>query len=209
MNCFVIILRILYEESYKELNIKVFNTGKLEIPGIRNDTMLHEVLVLVVETLKPYVITDSDNPLNYLENENKTVLINSNFNCGIHIDREKLYKKLKYTYNINTIYDSCSYPGIHCRFYFDIENEDENEIKNDCNPIVNIGKNKVSFMIFRTGSILIVGKCSRYTIYKIYDYICDILKKECLNIQERNSTLMPNIKKSLKIKKNRKKYIII
>ena len=34
-NCFVIILRILDKENFKEIHIKVFNTGKLEIPGIQ------------------------------------------------------------------------------------------------------------------------------------------------------------------------------
>ena len=33
-NCFVIIVRILDENKFKEVHVKVFNTGKLEIPGI-------------------------------------------------------------------------------------------------------------------------------------------------------------------------------
>ena len=36
-NCFAIILRIMYKEKYKEVHVKIFNTGKLEIPGIQND----------------------------------------------------------------------------------------------------------------------------------------------------------------------------
>ena len=36
---------------------------------------------------------------------------------------------------------------------------------------------KLSFMIFRTGSILIVGKCSEYILNYVYNYIKDIFEK--------------------------------
>ena len=36
-NCFVVIIRIKHENSFKELHVKIFNTGKLEIPGIKDE----------------------------------------------------------------------------------------------------------------------------------------------------------------------------
>ena len=200
MNCFVVILRLLYNDVYKEIHVKVFNTGKLEIPGIQNDVILNKVLTLLVEILTPIVKTDT--PLMYMKDKNETVLINSNFNCGYYIDREKLYKKLKYTYKINSVYDPCSYPGIQCEFYYDSSLEGIH----DSTPIVNSGTNKVSFMIFRTGSVLIVGKCSREIIHKIYDFLCDILNKEYANIKGINNDVTPLKTKPLK---NRKKHIIV
>ena len=200
MNCFVVILRLLYNDVYKEIHVKVFNTGKLEIPGIQNDVILNKVLTLLVEILTPIVKTDT--PLMYMKDKNETVLINSNFNCGYYIDREKLYKKLKYTYKINSVYDPCSYPGIQCEFYYDSSLEGIH----DSTPIVNSGTNKVSFMIFRTGSVLIVGKCSREIIHKIYDFLCDILNKEYANIKGVNNDVTPLKTKPLK---NRKKHIIV
>jgi TATA-box binding protein (TBP) (component of TFIID and TFIIIB) len=178
----------------------VFNTGKLEIPGIQNDVILNKVLTLLVEILTPIVKTDI--PLIYMKDKNETVLINSNFNCGYYIDREKLYKKLKYTYKINSVYDPCSYPGIQCEFYY----ESSLEGKHDATPIVNAGTNKVSFMIFRTGSVLIVGKCSQEIIYKIYDFLCDILNKEYVNIKGINNDVALLKPKPLK---NRKKHIVV
>ena len=38
-NCFVVILRLRYEDAFKEIHVKVFNTGKLEIPGIQKDEL--------------------------------------------------------------------------------------------------------------------------------------------------------------------------
>jgi hypothetical protein len=199
MNCFVVILRLFYNDEYKEIHVKVFNTGKLEIPGIQTHDILHQVLTLLIEILTPIVDTDPTVPLCFLENKSETVLINSNFSCGYYINREKLYERLKYKYKINSAYDPCSYPGIQCEFYYNqdlqiqtgvqpptltISDEDEAD-DTDVPPIISGNETtfyKVSFMIFRTGSVLIVGKCSENILYKIYDFLCNILKEEYSNV---------------------------
>jgi hypothetical protein len=175
-NCFVIILRILDENIFKEIHIKVFNTGKLEIPGIQNNKLLYKSLNLLVSILKNVTNNDS---INYIKESESTVLINSNFNCGFYIDREKLFNILRYTYNINSCYDPCSYPGIQCEFYYDTtsNNNTGKQIENLNNNII-----KISFMVFRTGSVLIVGKCNEEILNYIYNFIKEILKKEFINI---------------------------
>jgi hypothetical protein len=50
-NCFVIILRMKIDSTFKEFHVKVFNTGKLEIPGIQNDTTFKLILAEVIKTL--------------------------------------------------------------------------------------------------------------------------------------------------------------
>ena len=140
------------------------------------------------------------NVSNYIKNEESTVLINSNFNCGFYIDREKLFNILRFTYGINSCYDPCSYPGIQCEFYYNknIPNNTGKQLSENNEDVI-----KISFMIFRTGSVLIVGKCNEEILYYIYNYIKDILKKEFYNIATKiieSST--PN-----KIKKTKKKFI--
>jgi len=112
-NCFVLILRMKVEDNFKEFHVKVFNTGKLEIPGVQCEKVFEKILQQVLDTLQPYVET----PLGYKDDSSETVLINSNFNCGYYINRETLYDILKLKYNIQAIYDPCSYPGIQCKFY--------------------------------------------------------------------------------------------
>ena len=43
---------------------------------------------------------------------------------------------------------------------------------------------KISFMVFRTGSVLIVGKCSENTIMQVYNFIKDMLREHYLDIVE-------------------------
>jgi len=184
-NCFVVILRLLHNAAYKEIHVKVFNTGKLEIPGIQDATILDKVLTVLVEILTPIVVLAADAvPLKFLAEKSETVMINSNFSCGYYINREKMYRLLKYKYKINSNFDPCSYPGIQCEFYHDTLIPEQHgvqpPVERGIKPVVK-GKtiisaniSKISFMIFRTGSVLIVGKCSEEMLYEIYAFLCQM-----------------------------------
>ena len=86
-NCFVLILRMKIADSFKEFHVKVFNTGKLEIPGVQSDINFQKILIQVLDTLQPFI----ENKLDYVADTFETVLINSNFNCGFFINREILW----------------------------------------------------------------------------------------------------------------------
>ena len=209
-NCFVLILRLKIADTFKEFHVKVFNTGKLEIPGIQSESNFNTILENVVLTLQPYV----KEPLGYKPGTNETVLINSNFNCGFYINREALDDILKFKYNIQSIYDPCSYPGIQCKFYY---NPDV-DIQNGCqiseeNKHLYKNVKEVSFMIFRTGSVLIVGRCDENVLLIIYDYLKIILHNEykniCQKVGSKNSEEEFVLKPKDKKKKLRKKNIVI
>lgn len=174
-NCFVVILRVFdaLRDAFKEMHIKVFNTGKLEIPGIQDDAILNKVLVKLVEVLRPLLGEDLD----YLRNRCETVLINSNFNCGYYINRDQLYDILKYKYRINSNYDACSYPGIQCKFYYIPGIPSDKQTGQQPND-PSLSYYEISFMIFRTGSILIVGKCNERILTDIYLFIKNMLENE-------------------------------
>ena len=181
-NCFVLILRMRVNGTFKEFHVKVFNTGKLEIPGVQSEPVFEMILTQVLDTLQPYV----KDKLEYKDETNETVLINSNFNCGFFVNREALYDILKFKYNIQSIYDPCSYPGIQCKFYY---NPDV-DIQNGCqiseeNKSLYKNVKEVSFMIFRTGSVLIVGRCDENVLMIIYEFLKIILNNEYKNICQR------------------------
>tara|TARA_B100001093_G_scaffold519293_1_gene607577 strand:+ start:578 stop:1645 length:1068 start_codon:yes stop_codon:yes gene_type:complete len=184
-NCFATIIRIFHKGVFREINIKIFNTGKLEIPGIQDIESLNKSLKILLKHINTLV----DKPVKYLPDKIETVLINSNFSCNFYINRNNLYKILKYEYNIHSLYDPCSYPGIQCKFFY---NKDSPHINGTCNCSEKCSLNKknkknnkcdiVSFMIFRTGSILIVGNCNEETLKKIYTFIVELLRVNCEKI---------------------------
>tara|TARA_A200000113_G_scaffold225912_1_gene248679 strand:- start:820 stop:1953 length:1134 start_codon:yes stop_codon:yes gene_type:complete len=177
-NCFVLILRVLVNNVFREVHVKVFNTGKLEIPGIQSDTMLENVLQVILTTLRPFVLMAEGKSLTCSESC-QTVLINSNFNCGFYINRERLFDILKHTYKLQCSYDACSYPGVQSKYYY-YDGNTSMQGRPDLQQVDNI--HKISFMIFRTGSVLIVGKCSEEIIMEVYEFIKDIFSAHYLEI---------------------------
>ena len=216
-NCFVLILRVLVQDTFREFHVKIFNTGKMEIPGIQCETIFQRILQKIIDLLQPHLSEE----LVYRLDSTENVLINSNFNCGFYINREKFYDILKYKYKIQCIYDPCSYPGIQCKYYYNkdqtIHNgmfqvaDDEKASSMDEKKASSMDEKKaseVSFMIFRTGSILIVGKCDETILYKMYDYLNTILKAEHKDIAVDEREIHEDTEKDKK-KKLRKKQIII
>ena len=213
-NCFAIIMRFVYQNEFKEIHVKIFNTGKMEIPGILDAAFLEIVKKMILQTLIPLV----DHDVYFVDNRNNdSVLINSNFNCGFYINREKLHSILRSSkYNIEAVYDPCSYPGVKCKFYFHHEIGFDQEkqcgtIQNDDyqNKLSELNSNnkytEVSFMIFRTGSCLIVGNCSENILMFIYEFIKSLLQTEYLNIYTQPDTTIQKEKKQ----KTRKKQILV
>lgn len=213
-NCFAIIIRFKYENIFREIHIKVFNTGKMEIPGILNSELLEIIKVKILTLLQSFVSND----LLFVENNkgDENVLINSNFNCGFYINREKLHSILNKKYGIETSFDPCTYPGVKCKYYFNndldfdiniqkgkINTEDRLMKMNELND--NKKYTEVSFMIFRTGSCLIVGNCSEKILQFIFNFLKNILSIEYPEICVLNEEI------SIKHKKNkiRKKNISI
>ena len=209
MNCFVLILRLKYKDGFKEVNIKVFNTGKLEIPGIQEETFMIKAIDYLLVTLQPFV----EKQISYNASDIENVLINSNFSANYFINRNELYNLLKYKYKLNTSYDPCSYPGVRSKFYY---NETHTEQNGVCKCDHRCGKKgsgkspknclEVSFMIFRTGSVLIVGNCDKKVLNIIYKFVVTVLHQEYGQISIGNAV---NKEKKKKKKKYRKRSILI
>lgn len=195
-NCFALIVRFWDDTvtdtasgsgTFREVHIKVFNTGKMEIPGIVHYRVLEKVKELVLDILRPHLSL----PVMFVENSHEDhVLINSNFNCGFFVNRERFHAILSgEKYEIESSYDPCSYPGVKCKFYynhdwgFDRARQNGRIVASDRNlKMSELTDNKkyteVSFMIFRTGSGLIVGNCTEKVLRFIFEFIKDILIAE-------------------------------
>ena len=214
-NCFAMILRFKYKEEFKEIHVKVFNTGKLEIPGILNNDLLVIVQRMILEIIQPHVNTS----LIYTDVNrcDENVLINSNFNCGFYINRDKLHSIMRSEkYGIESAYDPCSYPGVKCKFYYnndltyDLEKQQGRVLEQDrtmklCELIDSKKYTEISFMIFRTGSCLIVGNCSEKILLLVFDFIKGFLKEEYHQISIVNESPINKVKKM----KQRKKTIVV
>ena len=211
-NCLVLIFRIKYGDDFKEVNVKVFNTGKLSFPGMLLNDLLDTTIGELTSMLQQFY---PDQKVTCNEGEADTVLINSNFNCGYYVDRDKLFKVLRYDYGIHCEYDPCKYPGIRCVYF---QNDTHPDAKGICKCVKSCANKRkkltegetkcrgIAFMIFRTGSTLIVGHCDEDLLNDIYRYLKKILETEYKNIAIGN--IVERREKS-SVKKSKKKMIYI
>lgn len=193
-NCFALVLRIWDGERtrrFYEVHVKVFKTGKMEIPGKMEDALFvqakRELRNLFADLLS---LPD----LEYVHVEDDNVLINSNFNCGFFINRSALNRILRGPkYRIDSSYDPNHYPGVKCRFFFrnawgldpvrqtGAVSAEHRQLKmkelQHCQEYT-----KVSFMIFRTGGGLVVGKCSQEILEFVYAFVKRVLFNEYFSI---------------------------
>ena len=153
---------------------------------------LENVKTLILRILEPYVIIPIGGlVLNFIENSNEDhVLVNSNFNCGFFVNRDRFHAILSSDkYGIESSYDPCSYPGVKCKFYFNNTIGFDSTKQNGCvlledralklSELIDSKKyTEVSFMIFRTGSGLIVGNCTERILRFVFDFIRRILVEE-------------------------------
>lgn len=188
-NCIAITLRVQKPglTDFCEIHVKIFNTGKLEVPGILDLTLYENVKVILLQLLSPIFMP---HVLEYIPPKSDNVIINSNFSVGFNVNRDILYGILRSDkYKMDTIYDPCTYPAVKSKYYFCndigfnvelqrgiVQPEDSNMKSKD---LAKTDKyTKVSFMVFRTGSCLIVGNCTEPILYFVYDFVKKLLLDE-------------------------------
>lgn len=191
-NCIVFIFREMYKGKFMEYHVKLFNSGKVEIPGIKDDKYLDTSIALIVNKLREIY---NDETISEIKEKRVLVLVNADFNCNYYLNRDKLAHILKHKYKIKCNYDTSNYPGIQCKY----------QIKNGL---------LIPIKIFRTGRVLIVGKCEGAELMEVYNFMKDIIfKNEYSNISTSKSNnekviAEENIESQI-IKPKRKKSIII
>jgi TATA-box binding protein (TBP) (component of TFIID and TFIIIB) len=180
-NAFVFTLRIHNSDVYQEVHIKMFQNGKIEIPGMKCLDLVKKAVRLLLTLIHSNEVV--------VPSQMMPVLINSNFNCGFEVNRDILYDILQKKYRITAYYDQCSYPGIQCKYYFygncnglSMEGLLPGQ-RHPSHPSTKAAVStanifEMSFFIFRTGNVLIVGRCNEDVLQTIFEYISEILVNE-------------------------------
>jgi len=167
---------VVFSDEGKKINIKLFSNGSIHMTGCKDIVNSISALKnLFIQLKKIKAIYDPINnkivEKSFVENsENldvskiynfKIVMINSNFNIGFNIDRDKLYDLI----TIKNIAE-CSYdPIIHACV----------NIKYDCD------NKTVSIFVFESGSIIITGANNGKHILDAYNFINKLL---CTNYKQ-------------------------
>jgi TATA-box binding protein (TBP) (component of TFIID and TFIIIB) len=168
---------------YKEVNIKLFKNGGIQMTGIPSDTFAQETLAWLAKQLALFSQPVLDNEAK--PNKYNIQLINSDYHINGSINREKLHEILNNRYNLFSSFESTIYQGCDTKyFYNEAAPPGSTEGVCPCGESICIGNGdgrtlgqckEITISPFHTGSIIITGARRFEQIEKAYVFINKIL----------------------------------
>ena len=173
------------QPMYKEVNIKLFKNGGIQMTGIPSDTFAQETLAWLAKQLTTFsqpVLEGEAKPHRY-----SIQLINSDYQVNGNINREKLHEILVSEYNLFSSFESTIYQGCDTKyFYNESAPKDSTEGVCPCGETICAGNGdgrtlgqckEITISPFHTGSVIITGARRFEQIEKAYVFINKVLKK--------------------------------
>ena len=169
----------------KLMNVKLFNNGRIQITGLKEVNQGENLIKELILYFKDFDILDEGTELI----ESSIVLINSDFDLGMEIDREALHKEIIEN-EIYSSFEPCIYPGVNIKYYINNNNTcGVCECINMCN-----GKGggcgdgnckKVTIAVFMSGKVIITGGQNKEQINESYRFITNFVrsKKELFQLK--------------------------
>jgi len=157
-----------------KVNVKVFNNGKVQMTGLIKREQGENVLKLLhnkLENLKDIALVEPS------EFNLDVALINSDFNCGQQINRDRLYEYVL-DLGLFVTYESCIYPGVKIGYYYKKNNP--SGICNCENPCNGKGDGintcrRVTIAAFHSGNVIITGGRTFEQLERSYSFIKETL----------------------------------
>ena len=167
----------------KLMNVKLFNNGRIQITGLKEEKQGDKLVKELITYFKDFDILDESTELI----QSQVVLINSDFDLGINIDRDKLHREI-ISNDFYSSYEPCIYPGVNIKYYI-INNNNSGicECSNMCNGKgdgCGDGKcKKVTIAVFMSGKVIITGGQNKEQINESYRFISNFVKSRKENLE--------------------------
>lgn len=175
---------------FKEVNIKLFKNGGVQMTGIPSDTFAQDTLAWLAKQLGTFsepVLEGEAKPHRY-----SIQLINSDYQINGSIHRERLHEILTEQYNLFSLFESTIYQGCDTKyFYNEAAPSDAPEGICPCGKTVCLGNGdgrtlgqckEITISPFHTGSVIITGARRFEQIEKAYVFINKILVRHCREV---------------------------
>lgn len=175
-----IVLRIKIGDGWKEVNMKLFANGGIQMTGVPFGDYANRCIQLLLDKIKLLPVSPFQGPV--VVNKIQVSLINTDFSINMNIHQDSLQKILVEDYNIISTLEKTIYQGINMKYFYNKNNPDSG-VCNCTTTCKGFGSGdgngqckRITISIFRTGKIIITGAMSMEQIQTAYRYICDILK---------------------------------
>jgi len=167
--------------AYKETNIKLFKNGGFQMTGISSEAMARASISRLIEFNKDRGVWTSEATIQKFQ----TCMMNSDYNIGKSIRRDRLYKILVEQYGLWSSFEPTVYQGVNTKFFWNRERPATAPPGICVCPTpcegdgggYGIGQcKKITISPFRTGSIIITGAQQPEQLNDAYDFMNTVLR---------------------------------
>jgi len=169
-------------QGWKEVNIKMFANGGIQMTGVPTAEFSQEAIQFVLNEItkkEPEIFTGAAGMTKF-----RIQLINSDYSINRQIYQEKLHKVLSNVYNLFSSHESTIYQGVNTKYYYNKKGNPLRpgicECKTTCSGQGNgsgEGECKlITISPFSSGKIIITGAREMDQINEAYEFFNEILK---------------------------------
>ncbi len=176
------------QAGWKEVNLKLFANGSVQMTGIASEEFGVETLnwlIAEVDKLEESPWGGKPSVVNF----NKQ-LINSDFSVGCHLRRDKLHEIITRQYSIFSILESTIYQGVNTKYYYNESGDKTKPGQCSCKEFCQGQGNgegegqckRITISFFQTGNIIITGARHMKQINEAYEFVKQFLVKHAVEI---------------------------
>jgi len=172
--------------KYKETNIKIFKNGGFQMTGISSEAMARAALTQFIALHKSRGVWPGEEAAKARIAKFDICMMNSDYNVGKAIRRDRLYKILVEEYGLWSTYEPTIYQGVNTKFFWNktrpatappgicvcptpCEGDGSGYAVGSCK--------KITISPFRTGSIIITGAKHMEQLLDAHRFINGVLEK--------------------------------
>lgn len=170
--------------TFKEVNIKLFANGGVQMTGIPAEDFASETLEWLLADLKKIEPTFFEKTP--VLQKFKVQLINSDYSIALPVKRDILHSILTRDYGLFSTFEGTIYQGVNTKYYYNEEHPDRSRpgiclCQKRCRG-QGSGSGpgqckRITMSIFQTGRIIITGARYMKQIYEAYDFLNTILHR--------------------------------
>jgi TATA-box binding protein (TBP) (component of TFIID and TFIIIB) len=184
-----IVLRRPTPSGWKELNMKIFGNGGIQMTGVTSKEFAVEGVEWLLTQIKrlaesPFADTTKEAAVTKVD----VSLINTDYSLNKDIQQDNLHKILMEKYNLFSMLEKTIYQGVNTKFFYNTNNSGSGicKCKGFCKG-QGLGNGegeckRITMSIFRTGKIIITGARTMDQIEAAYVFLNNVFRAHAATV---------------------------
>lgn len=183
---------------WKEINVKLFRNGGVQMTGVRSLEMSSEAIVWLVGYLTAKCTAEPifESPPNI--HKQQVQLVNTDFSIGAKVRRDILHRILSDVYRLNSSYESAIYQGVKTKYFYNSQRPAASppglcpcpRLCKGTGDGSAIGEcKKITISPFQTGQVIITGARTMEQINEAYEFIKGVFTRHADEILRKQYVL--------------------